>query len=198
MGRGAFGSNDCRVPGRRGARHVAAVVILPLLLAAGAMRANASLEKFRAPAPQDSPITVIPNGQREIKVSWTLRSHFAGSRVVLYAGDAVGHGVRLAEMPLLPGLHSYQFVDRSERRSQWLYWLVVVDPSARSSVLGTLVCVSPSMSEGAAPSQTTQSARAALAEWPATNLSIQGRAAGEEPVTASAIFLRPPPEPPPE
>ncbi|KAA0256604.1 hypothetical protein FBQ97_04445 [Acidobacteria bacterium ACD] len=169
------------------------------LLAVGAFPALAAREPLsRLPevSPVSSGLTVIPHGQREVRVTWTLRASRPGARVVLYAGATLDSGRPLLEVSAVPGLHSYEYVDRSGRDGRWLYWLVVVDGNAHSAVLGTLVCVSPSMDEG--PAQAPPQARPALAEWPETEPPVRRWAPPGVPVSPGDALLDAPPAPPPE
>jgi hypothetical protein len=139
---------------------------------------------------------VIPHGKREVKVTWTLRARRSGARVLLYAGSSVGNGVPLAEVAAVAGLNSYEYLDRSGRDGRWVYWLVVVEDHARRAILGSLVCVSPSMDEG--PASALPHLRAVLAEWPRTEPPVQRWALPAESATAGELLLEAPPAPPPE
>lgn len=170
-----------------------------LLLVAGAFPAEAAQESaIRGPDGRSAAfgLSVIPGGKREVTVSWTLRTRDEGARVVLYGGTSLAAGFPLAEVAALPGLHSYQFVDRSVHEGQWLYWLVVDDGRAGRFVLGTLVCVSPAMDCGPAPA--SSDARPLLTEWPESErVRVRWESPGE-PVAAGTPIPPPPLVPPPE
>lgn len=148
--------------------------------------------------PIGSRVAVLPRGQREVTVSWTLRAKSAGTRVILHAGPAVGFGLPLAEKTTVaPGLNTFDFVDRTEHEGQWTYWLVVVDDHGRGSVLGALVCISHGMNEGSAPARKA-SADPVLWEWPAVERDPCRQALAEMLIVEDDLFLEAPPAPPPE
>jgi hypothetical protein len=172
-----------------------------LLLVFGALAAHASrgsVEPRISREPVSTDITVIPHGEREVTVSWTLRARTSGARVFLYAGASVGLGTPLTEAPVARGVSSYEFVDRSEHDGQWLYWLVVVDDKSHRVVLGSLLCVSPGMDERPAPTGGTRSADPGLAEWPETEPVFHQCVSVDEIVASGDLFLKAPIHPPPE
>jgi hypothetical protein len=162
----------------------------------GASAAHATRGSIK-PEPAAFQITVVPHGQRDVKVSWTLRARASGARVILYAGSSVGFGTPLAEARVAPGLNSFQFVDRSGHAGQWLYWLVVVDDKGRGSVLGTLVCVSPSMNDSPRPTS-GPNADPAWVEWPKEEPIVHWLTSREQTAAIRDLDLQAPPEPPPE
>lgn len=179
---------------RRAFVRVGGAFLLALL---AAFPASASLSAPAGESHGSIPgISVIPHGKREVKVSFTLRAWRGGSRVVLYAGPTVGAGLPLAEVVASAGLSSYEFLDRSGHDGRWVYWLVVVDDHARSSVLGSLVCVSPSMDEGFVP--VAPHARAALVDRHGIEPPDRRWAPAGVPPAIGDLFLDAPPAPPPE
>ncbi len=180
---------------------VSSALLLLLVLLLGATRAQASREPVTAwttPAPVAFGVRVIPHRQREVTVSWALRATSGGARVILYAGTSVGPGTPLAEADIVRGLNEFRIVDRSGHDGRWLYWLVVVDDGGRQTVLGTLVCVSPAMSEGVPPTPPSAiHAYALLAEWSGTDPVVHWWEACDEPIAARDLFRQAPVVPPP-